>query len=431
MAGISGIRTQQEMLRPSAGLADFKSNSSAERANVFAAWLALIGLLIPSAEVQVFIATAKFTVGRLCIILLLLPALIALCQRGRRTLMTDAFACATAIWIIIAGFNANGSDSVSSSVAEAIEFAGGYLVARAFFFGPLALQTFLKVLKIVAFVSIVLATADSVSGRLIVHDTFASLLQVASVGAQYRGGMVRAASTLDHAIHFGAFCSVVGIILLYSERSGVGRLVWVGICFYGCILSWSSSGLMSFLLALSAYSYDRLLKNQLWRWKVLCAVAVMIFTVFFLVSSNPMAWIVSHLTLDPESGFFRFLIWDAATSKISESPFLGFGLQLFNHPILDATVDSVWLVTALRFGLPAVLLLALTNFSAMRAPGNVSSERPSAAYISTLRTGFTMVLVMFMFIGFTVHYWNYLWIFWGICIGVRASLNEYMMTTAG
>ena len=28
-------------------------------------------------------------------------------------------------------------------------------------------------------------------------------------------------------------------------------------------------------------------------------------------------------------------------------------------------------------------------------------------------------------IGLTVHFWNYMWIFWGICLGVRASLREW------
>ena len=44
--------------------------------------------------------------------------------------------------------------------------------------------------------------------------------------------------------------------------------------------------------------------------------------------------------------------------------------------------------------------------------------------MNNMRTGFTLVVVMFMFIGITVHYWNNVWIFWGICIGIRASLQE-------
>jgi len=47
-----------------------------------------------------------------------------------------------------------------------------------------------------------------------------------------------------------------------------------------------------------------------------------------------------------------------------------------------------------------------------------------------MATGFTMVLGMFMFVGLTVHFWNYMWISWGLCIGTRASVREWFLTQA-
>jgi hypothetical protein len=58
-AGISGIPPRQSVLRRSAEMAVAASSSQiGGRANTLAAWLALIGLLIPAAEVQIFIAGA-------------------------------------------------------------------------------------------------------------------------------------------------------------------------------------------------------------------------------------------------------------------------------------------------------------------------------------------------------------------------------------
>ncbi len=430
-ASISGFPSRPSMLRRSTDTAAVTSNSpSRGRANAAAAWFALIGLIIPAAEVQIYVGSAKFTVGRLGIMLLLLPALFTLFNKGRRFQIPDLFACVTAIWIVVAGTNAAGPNSVSSSVAEAIELCGGYLVARAFFFGPAALRTFLKVLKILALASIVLGLADSLSGRLIVHDTFGSLLQVTPIASQYRGGAVRAASTFDHAILFGAFCSLVAIILLFAERTVMRRVLCVGFCFFGCVLAWSSSGLMAFFFGLSIYSYDCMMKRHSWRWRAFGAAGLLIAAIFCAAANDPLGWIVSHLTLDPSSGYFRFMIWDAATAKITEAPFIGYGFQLFDQPILDVTVDSVWLVLALRFGLPMVILLILTNLTAMLPVRQASTGWPDEPYISALRTGFTVTLAMFLFVGLTVHYWNYLWIFWGICIGIRVSLNEYTATAA-
>jgi len=47
-----------------------------------------------------------------------------------------------------------------------------------------------------------------------------------------------------------------------------------------------------------------------------------------------------------------------------------------------------------------------------------------------MSTGMTMALIMFMVVGLTAHFYNAMWIFWGICIGVRASLREYELASS-
>ncbi len=189
------------------------------RANTLAAWLVLIGLIIPAAEVQIYIADLKFTIGRIGIFLLLLPAVFTLLQKGRRLLPCDFLVMAMAIWIPAAAVNVGGTASLSSSGAESIEFLGGYLIARAFFFGAPALRAFIDVLKVLTVAAIIVAMADSASGRLLVHEILGSIMGVAPIDAQARMGLVRATSTFDHAILFGAFCAVVGAILLYAESN--------------------------------------------------------------------------------------------------------------------------------------------------------------------------------------------------------------------
>ena len=409
----------------------------AGRRHVFAAWLALIGLIIPAAEVTFNMGGVKFTVGQLGIMLLLMPALVTLLQKSRSFVVSDFFVCATAGWMVVAGIMAPGSASFSSSAAESIEFAGGYFVARAFFFGPLAIQTFVNVLKILACTAVVLGIADSVSGRLLIHDIVAPFFNVEPIDYQVRGNMIRATSTFDHAILFGAFSCLVGTILLHSERDTGKRIFYVCVCLLGCILSWSSSSLMAFSIVLAAYTYNRIMHRHKNRWVIFWSIIAVLLIAFFITSNNPMGWIISHLTLDPESGFYRLMIWDAVFAKVSDSWFFGFGFNPFGNWILDTTVDSVWLVFALRFGVPTVALLFLSNVTAF-LPTKKARERRirnedtfTASAIDNnmadLSRGFTTVLVMFMFIGLTVHFWNYVWIFWGICIGVRASLREWYL----
>ena len=380
---------------------------------------------------NVFIAGINFTPGRICVILLFFPAFFTLCQRGRRALLCDLFAFATAAWMIVAAVRTGGWGSLASAAgAESLEFLGAYLIARGFSFEPPALDTFIRVIKVLAITSIILAVADAIAGRWIVQDVIAAIFNAASPGPLYRENMVRATSTFDHPILFGVFCSMVAPICLYSELNALRRILFVGLCFLGCILSLSSAALMSFSIAVAVYTYDRLMKKYPWRWRVLCTGLAALLLAVFLVSNHPIGWLITNLTLDPHSGYFRILIWDAALVRIAQFPLTGFGFNSFNHVILDTTIDSVWLVCSLRYGIPMIVFLILTNVATFWPTPQRSKNLAGDSYMDKLSRAFTIVLVLFMFTGLTVHFWNYMWIFWGLCIGIRASLRERSIEVA-
>lgn len=405
-----------------------RTPSDAWRANPLPAVLALAGVLLPS-ELQVSIGGAKFTPGRMGVILLFIPALVVLCQKGRRFLFCDLIVCLTAGWIIVATASTVGFGGLLAAAGgETLEFLGGYFVARAFFFGPAALHTFLRVLKVSAVTSIVLGMADSMSGQLVVHKALAPFVQAAGVpNEHFRSAIVRATSTFDHPILFGAFCCILGIIFLYTETAVFKRVFWVGFCFLGCLLSQSSAALLAFAIVLQVYAYDRLLFRYQWRWIAFWSVLALFFCVLFAVTKHPIGWVLSHMTFDPQAAYYRILIWDTAIPRIAQSPLTGYSFNLFGDPILDASVDCVWLVFALRFGVPMIVFLFLANLVAVSPARQNVGNKAGALYMIRARTGFTVVLLMFMVIGLTVHYWNYMWIFWGVCLGIRVSLREWLV----
>lgn len=403
---------------------------AAGRKNSIAIWLSMIGLIIPAADAVVYIGGAKFTAGKLSIVLLILPALAALFARGRTLVLSDAFACATAAWIVMAADQIEGSNTMSSALSECLEFFGSYVIARGFIYGPAALREFVRVLKILAFLTLLFAISESLSGRLIVHEIVASLFGTVPPDEQYRNGMVRAMATFDHAILYGAFCCFTGAVLLYAESNVVKRTIYVGLCILGCLLSWSSSSLMSLAIVIAAYCYDGAMQRYSWRWVLFWTMAAVPVIGLFALSENPMSWFISHLTLEPESGYFRLMIWSAAFERLAESPFIGFGFNSLNSDILDATVDSVWLVLALRFGIPMIALFLLTNLTACLPAKRRGGIRGRDTGMDGFATAFTLVLSMFIFIGLMVHFWNFMWIFWGLCIGIRASLREWSFSEA-
>ncbi len=272
---------------------------------------------------HIFIAGSKFTAGRMGVSLLFLPALVVMCRPGRRFLSPDFLAFATVIWMMIAAGSAAGLRGVFSAGATSLEFIAGYWAARAFISSPAALDSFVRVLKILTLAAVTLAVVDTISSRWLSHDIAAAIFGNPVLSPVFRGNMIRATSTFDHPILFGMFCGIVLAIILFWEKNGLQKIFFVGVCFLGCVLAQSSAGLMCFALTIFAYVYEKLLQSFAMRWVMFWAILAVSVTCIFLVTNHPIGWLISHLTLDPVSGYYRMLIWDSALARIArESRYL-------------------------------------------------------------------------------------------------------------
>lgn len=400
----------------------------AGRSHTFATWLFFLGVILPG-NMTFPLGEAKFNPERLAIALLLIPALLLLLRKGRCFVAADLFACLTSIWMLAVSLQEGRSSSLSSAAAMTLEFFGGYVVGRGYLFGRPAIAEFVQVLKVAVAIIVAVAMLDHMSGKLIVNDAL-------GLGSEpeYRSGLMRAASVFPHPISYGTFCAVAGGIFLYSEARPLSQIGWVGLCFLGCLLAMSSAPLLVFLIAISVYSYDRLMKSYSWRWKAFAAAVGAAFGFIFLTTNKPVSWIVAHLTLDPSTGYFRVATWDRAFYNIGLSPWSGYGfdeIRKDSDEFFDnASVDSVWLVLALRFGIPIVVLMLLANVASFFIGfGRKTAGRTADAYMDNMRTAFTLAVMTFMLAGLTTHYWNTIWMFWGACIGIRASLYEQFLET--
>ena len=237
------------------------------------------------------------------------------------------------------------------------------MVGRAFLWRPAALQNFVHVLKIVSTILGLFALADRISGQWIIEDTLASIVHVVPAGANFRNGIIRATASLDHPILLGAFLSLASALIIYSNESALSRASISSPTFSDVVaLSLSSVSLMTWAIIVSSYLYDQLLDTFSRRWGLFWAVVGALACTIFLVTNAPLGWVITHLTLDPQSGYFRYLIWDAALSRIPESPWAGSAFNRLNDDILDNTIDSVWLVYALRFGVPTIEFLVYGKY---------------------------------------------------------------------
>src|SRR5260370_25408359 len=106
-----------------------------------------------------------------------------------------------------------------------------------------------------------------------------------------------------------------------------------------------------------------------------------------------MGWLVSHMALDPATGYFRLCVFDYMFQQISMSPIVGYGFAAIGDDefLGTTTVDNVWLVCAGRYGIPMIVFFLLTNLASFIrfAQGGGRSIEP---FISQAAHGFTQVL---------------------------------------
>src|SRR3546814_18847123 len=76
------------------------------------------------------------------------------------------------------------------------------------------------------------------------------------------------------------------------------------------VLSWISAAIMGLLVGAALVAYDWLQKRvEILSWRALAAASALSVLVVHLASQNGVVNILVRLTLDPQTGYFRLLIW--------------------------------------------------------------------------------------------------------------------------
>jgi len=400
----------------------------------------LIGatLLLPY-SVAVYLGDLKLTPIKILIVSLFLPAgvklILSSASGQRRLLASDAYAIVVFLLMFLGPMIISGPIVFVSAFSPALEFYGMYVIARAYLYELSSIDNFVRCL-LIATVGVVLFAALDIITQQYVAQQLAGAFFPAPVTGQLdtsEPGLhrvvlgiysLRATSTFDHPILLGTFCASMMPLCLYSPVSQTRRWFLIATCMLGCLLALSSAPLLATFMVFAVYAYDRLMRSYAWRWKALVSGLLLCIVTFSLASDNPLSWLFRNLTLDPQTAYFRLLIWDAGLAVISEHPWLGIGFNPSGNSILDASTDSLLLARAVTFGVPLVSLLYLTALSAILPVRGERAVRKSRALLDVMCTSFSVTLSAILFISMTVTFWNATWLFFGLCIGIRVCLKE-------
>lgn len=391
--------------------------------------LMLIVSFVCPTELSVFIWDLRLPPHRLALLVLVPLALYRLVTRPDiRFRVFDGLFVAFGLWTAwVYGQHAENSGYVYGG-SVALESLGGYLVARAWVRDQQTLLATLRaMMAAIVFVALV-ALPETLLGQIFTHDFLYYVTGYRHpTGLEIRASfLTRAYGTFDHPIHLGTFCAALFALFWIAERKTMKRTQRAAFLGGATLLGLSSAPLLCIALQTAMLAWERFTRGLAQRTPLtLAAIAGLYLGASLVLNRSPIYLIATGMTFDSWTGFYRLQIWEHGLNNVWANPWIGIGLAEWDRPkwMVSSTVDTFWLVTAMRGGIPGFLILVFAIGFLARAAVVRGIENPDRD-VRRLATGWMMSLIALCLIACTVHYWNALNAFFFFFLGLGGCFAD-------
>ncbi|MDU8913705.1 hypothetical protein [Aestuariicoccus sp. MJ-SS9] len=388
-----------------------------------------VAMMLPTA-VSLNLGGLRLSAYRVVLIVMILPMLVQLLsgQRGRPHVF-DLLVFAHCGWVVLALIKWGGlAQGIESGGIYVVEFAGAYLLGRLYI---RSYKDFAAIAR--AYVALVVATLvftvpEALTGIHILHDGISGA--VGGPKAPFiepRMGLERTFGPFDHPILYGVF-SASSFSLAYfvvAERrlmkfKGMAQVLGVSLATF-----MSASGGPYVVLMMQGFvgAWERVLGQVQGRWAALFSLFGLAYLFIDLFSTKtPFHVFVNYFTFSKQSAYNRILIFEYGSAEVARHPVFGIGLSDWARPVwMSDSMDNFWLVTAVRYGVPALLLLLGLLLGLVWAVGQRKGLPPEWR---RARHAWAFTLFGITVAAATVHLWNALFVLFLFLIGAGAWLLD-------
>jgi len=223
-----------------------------------------------------------------------------------------------------------------------------------------------------------------------------------------RLGIMRTTNLFAHPILYGTIGAIFfpfAILLVINKFRWVnfGRMLALLI---GMITTLSSAPLLSVVFqgmtAMLSHYWDG--AKRLWAALIFFSLAG--FMLINAISNRGFfAILISYLTFNPVTGYYRMLQWEYSMDDIADNPVMGIGLHDWSRPEwMNESIDSFWLLVTMQHGVFAgFILLLCALYAVFNVLGNLHQHHPAVKWMVNSWIMASMALIL---IGFTVDYFG-------------------------
>jgi O-antigen ligase len=374
----------------------------------------LVSLVIPWI---IPIGPANFTPSRILLIIFLLPSLLKWLRGDAGPIrLVDIGIVMYAAWAGLCLFVAHGiSQAAEPAAIFFIETVGAYLLARCYIRDEHDFRNVFVLMATLLAIIFPFAVYEWITGQKPILNAFSAIFPTVEITTMTpRMGFWRVQGPFSHSIEFGVFCGSLftfSVLVLGHRLPLLKRLLIAGLVGFSAALSMSSAPTGGIVLQLFLLSWYGVLRNVASRWKLLLALMFLGYlAIEFGSNQTPVQFYISKFTFEQQTGWYRIWIWDYGSESVVNHPWFGIGLNDWVRPawMPANSVDNFWLLTAMRYGLPAFLFLVGSILLMMFG---MSKRIVADKRLQPYGTAFLICMSTYAFVGSTVHFWGapYMW----------------------
>jgi hypothetical protein len=348
--------------------------------------------------------------------------------RQNRASAADYLIGLHALWVLLAlavyGGVAAGLESGGIYVVESF---GAYLLGRMTVTSPESSHAMLRFMLITLIVMAFFTLPESLTGIHLIREVSGAMMGGAPLPViEPRLGLHRAFGSFDHPILYGVFAAstfAAAYYILGMEKLNHRSLTVLAVIAGSTFVSLSAGPFVALTCQIMILGWDRITKHIQLRWSILLSGFLLLWVAVTLASNRGFVKVfISYFTFSPNSAYNRTLIWDYGSAEVARHPVFGIGLgDWIRAPWMSDSMDNFWLLTAVRYGMPALLFLvaAIVCIAVLQAR-SVGQD----AQLNRYRMGWLTMIIGFTVSGITVHFWNALFAYFFFLVGTGVWMTR-------
>lgn len=322
------------------------------------------------------------------------------------------------IFILLASasliYNHGAQKGIESSGILTIEILGAFYLARGLITTPKRYYQVNMLFVTLLAVLVLFSAYEAFAQHRILHEWAKNITGHDSLDYRLythyyvRFGIMRTTNLFAHPILYGTIGAIFFpfIVLLVLYRFKLSNLLKATALLLGMVSTLSSAPLLSVVFqgmtaVLAQYWIGA---KRLWAAGAFFALSVFLI-IEALSNRGIFAILISYLTFNPVTGYYRMLQWEHSMDDIAGSPVFGIGLHDWTRPEwMNSSIDSFWLLMTMQHGVFAGLILFFCSlYAVFHVLGDLHKHHPATRWMVK---SWILAFMSLILIGFTVDYFG-------------------------